>query len=277
MRHRFSDFSALSWNGLRVKNLQELNKPHIAVRCSRLIRASGAFQRSIAMSEKQQRKGTMYAFATIGARTERGGYVTSATSGLTICNLRAALVGDIVTYRDGSQAVITNGSGSLSIYRAKCFALVGSSLSNGDKITSTPWEDGKSGLFVPEGESPKGLFDPSYVPPPYEPGMRFALRGSTTRRGGVLREPGGEWSVDGEGVKVGIIGDTVHYADGTAARIVSGLAPKSNRSLAQFAHVGSVLDNGDTITDSPERSGTAGSEAWEVVTEEQMKNESEFA
>ncbi len=227
------------------------------------------------MSDQQERKGTLYAFATIGARTERGGYITSATSGLTICNLRAALVGDIVTYSDGGQAVIIDGSGSRGIDRAKCFALVGSSLSNGDKITSTPWEDGKSGLFVSEGESPKGLFDPSYVPPPCEAGMRFALRGSTTRRGGALLEPSGEWSVDGERVKVGVIGDTVHYPDGTTARIVSGLALKSNRSLAQFAYVGSVLDNGDTITDSPERTGTAGLETWEVVTEEQMKHEGE--
>jgi len=227
------------------------------------------------MSNQQERKGTLHAIATIGAQTKRGGYVTSATSGLMICNLRAALVGDIVTYRDGSEAVIIDGAGSLGIYRDESFALVGSSLSNGDKIISTPWEDGVSGLFVSEGEHPKGLFDPSYVPPPFEPGLRLALRGSTTRRGGVLRESGGEWSVDGERVKVGIIGDTVHYSDGTTARIVSGLALKVNRSLAQFAYVGSVLDNGDAITDSRERTGTAGIETWEVVTEEQMKHEGE--
>jgi uncharacterized Zn-binding protein involved in type VI secretion len=223
------------------------------------------------MSEQGKRKGILYAIATIGARTERGGYVTHATSGLTIRNLRAARVGDIVTYADGAEAVIADGSGSLACYHDKCFALVGSSLSNGDKIISTPWEDGKSGLFVPAGESPKGLFDPSYVPPPPEAGMRFALRGSTTRRGGALREPGGEWSVDRKRVKVGTIGDTVIYPDGTMARIVSGLAIRTNRQLAQFAYVGSVLDNGDTITDSPERTGTAGLETWEVVTDEQMK------
>jgi hypothetical protein len=227
------------------------------------------------MSNQEKRKGTMYAFATIGARTERGGCVTKATSGLVICNLRAALVGDVVTYGDGSEAVITDGSGSLSNYDANCFALVGSSLSNGDKIISTPWEDGVSGLFVPDGESPEGLFDPSYVPPPCAPGERFALFGSTTKRGGVLREPSGEWRVDGERVKVGIIGDRVCYPDGTMARIVSGLAIRTNRALTQFAYVGSVLDNGDTITDSPERGGTAGLETWEVVTEEQMNQASE--
>jgi hypothetical protein len=227
------------------------------------------------MSEKQERKGTMYAFATIGARTERGGYVTSATSGLVICNLRAALVEDIVTYRDGSQAVIKDGSGSLGFYHDKCFALVGSRLSNGDKIVFTPWNDGTSGLFVADGEKPKGLFDASYVPPQYAPGERFALFGSTTARGGTLREPGGEWNVDGKRVKVGVIGDKVYYPNGTTARIISGLAIKSNRALAQFAYVGSVLDNGDTITDSPDRSGSARLDTWEVVTDEQMKNQSE--
>jgi hypothetical protein len=227
------------------------------------------------MSNQERGKGTMYAFATIGARTERGGCLTKATSGLVICNLRAALVGDVVTYGDGSEAVITDGAGSLSIYDATPFALVGSHLSNGDKITSTPWEDGVSGLFVPEGEKPTGLFDPSYVPPPPEPANRFALFGSTTKRGGVLRDPGGEWNVDGERVKVGVIGNTVHYPDGTTARIISGLALKGIRERAPFAYVGSVLDNGDTITDSPERIGTAGLESWEVVTDQQIKHERE--
>lgn len=229
------------------------------------------------MPDQQKHKGTLYAFATIGARTERGGYVTKASSGLFICNLRAALVGDIVTYHDGSEAVIKDGSGSLSYDGDKCFALVGSNLSNGDKIVFTPWEDGQSGLFVAEDEKPEGFFDPSYVPPPYMPGKRFALFGSTTARGGVLREPGGEWNVDGERVKVGVIGDKVHYANGTTAQIISGLAIKTNRKLMPFAYVGSVLDNGDTITDSPARIGTAGPETWEVVTEERIKQESEVA
>ena len=150
------------------------------------------------MSGKEERKGTNYAIATIGARTERGGYITSATSGLTICSLQAALVGDIVTYGDGSEAVVIDGSGFLAAYGGKCFTLAGSRLSNSDRITPTPWEDGLSGQFIPEGESPIGLSDASNVPSPCESGERFALSGSTTGRGGVLREPGGEWSVDGE-------------------------------------------------------------------------------
>ena len=222
------------------------------------------------MSDQKRCKGTLYAFATVGARTERGGYITKATSGLVICDLRAALVGDIVTYPDGSQAVIKDGSGSLGSERANCFALVGSTLSNGDKIVFTPWEDRESGLFVAEGETPEGLFDASYVPPQCIPGERFALNGSTTARGGVLRVPGGEWSVDGKRVRVGIVGDKVQYANGTTARIISGLAIKANPTMSQFAYVGSVLDNGDTITDSPERKGSAWLDTGEIVTAEEM-------
>jgi uncharacterized Zn-binding protein involved in type VI secretion len=227
------------------------------------------------MSNQEQHKGKMYAFATLGARTERGGYVTRATSGLSICSLNVARVGDVVTYRDGSEATIIDGSGSLFVDYDKCGALVGSRLTNGDRIVFTPWDDGESGLFVAEGEKPEGLFDPSYVPPPVKPGYRFALQGSTTARGGVLREPGGDWRIDGDAVRVGIIGDLVYYADGTTARITSGLALFANRSLAQFAYVGSTLDNGDTITDSPERNGAAHADTFEPVTESQMKHESE--
>lgn len=71
------------------------------------------------MSGKEERKGTNYAIATIGARTERGGYITSATSGLIIRSLQAALVGDIVTYGDGSEAVVIDGSGFLAAYAGK--------------------------------------------------------------------------------------------------------------------------------------------------------------
>lgn len=229
------------------------------------------------MSNQERRKGTMYAFATIGARTERGGYVTSAKSGLTICNLRAALVGDVVTYGDGSEAAIIDGSGALFVEHGKCAALVGSRISNGDRIVFTPWNNCEFGLFVREGETPAGLFDPSYVPPPVEPGHRFALFGSTTARGGVLREPSAAWLIHGEEVKIGAIGDLVYYADGTTSRITSGLALVVNRKLAQFAYVGSSLSNGDTITDSPEREGVAHPDTYEPVTEAQVKRESEQA
>ncbi|WP_322061142.1 PAAR domain-containing protein [Paraburkholderia sp. J63] len=90
------------------------------------------------MSDQQERKGKKYALATIGARTERGGCVTSG-SDFRIGNLRVACVGDVVTYEDGSQAVIMDGAGIAMVFGGKPVALVGSSLSNSDRIVSTIW------------------------------------------------------------------------------------------------------------------------------------------
>lgn len=225
------------------------------------------------MSDQEQRQGTLYAIATIGARTERGGHVTRVSSKRSVCGLYIALVGDIVTYRDGSEAAITDGAGSRGVQNGRCVALVGSHLSNGDRIVSTPWDNGKSGLFVAQGESPEGLFDPSWVPPPSKPCWRYALRGSTTMRGGVLREPRGKWRSHSGDIEVGQLGDLLHYPDGSTARITSALALKANPAYAQFAYVGSRLDNGDTITHSPEREGGAHPDTYEPITAEQVKRE----
>lgn len=174
-------------------------------------------------------------------------------------------MGDIVTYRDGSEAAIIDGAGARLVDHGKCGALVGSRLSNGDRIVFTPWDDGKSGLFVSDGERPAGLFDPSYMPPPVKPGYRFAVYGSTTARGGVLREPNGEWNIDGKATRIGLIGDLVKYPDRSTARITSGLVLASNPDYASFAFVGSKLHNGDTITDSPHRHDDTSPDTFSTV------------
>lgn len=121
-------------------------------------------------------------FATIGALTARGGRITKATSGLTVAGLAVARVGDVVTYEDGSEAVITDGAGEYALSNDKPIALVGSGLSNGDRIVDTlqnSW-----GINVPDATDTNGLFDPEYVPPPPPPCYRLAVRGSTTANGG---------------------------------------------------------------------------------------------
>ncbi|NTZ83699.1 hypothetical protein FCJ61_11975 [Burkholderia metallica] len=201
-------------------------------------------------------------FATIGSLTERGGRVTSATSGVTLAGLEVARVGDVVTYDDGSEAAIIDGAGDTHS-DGKPFALVGSQLSNGDRIVETlrtSW-----GLHVPDGQRIPGLFDPTYVPPPAPLVYRLAVRGATTAHGGVLREPSGTWEVAEQIGKAGAIGDLIHYRDGSTARIVSGLGLTSCPDFAPLAFVGSELDNGDTITDSPERQGMASSAVFSVV------------
>lgn len=81
--------------------------------------------------------------ATVGSLTRRGGVVSSGRSGGQVVNssgelVAFSLVGDEVTYPDGSVATIVSGSGSSISSNGKGYALVGSVLSNGDEIISTP-------------------------------------------------------------------------------------------------------------------------------------------
>ncbi len=116
----------------------------------------------------------MHGFATIGSLTRDGGRVTKATSGLVIAGLSVARVGDVVTYDDGSEAVIINGAGYAAVYGDKPFALVGSELSNGDRIIQSLQID--RGIAEYHHKPIKGLFDSTYVPAPQEPNYRLAGR-----------------------------------------------------------------------------------------------------
>jgi uncharacterized Zn-binding protein involved in type VI secretion len=212
---------------------------------------------------KNEHKAPTHLFATVGALTERGGRVTTATSGLTLAGLEVACVGDVVTYDDGSEAAIIDGAGN-NHSEGKPFALVGSRLSNGDRITETlrtSW-----GIHVHDGQSVEGLFDPTYVPPSAAPAYRLAVRGATTARGGVLREPSSTWQVTPHLGKAAGVGDLIHYPDGSTTSVTSGLGLVDRPDFAPLAFVGSELDNGDTITDSPERQSTASSVVFSVVT-----------
>lgn len=81
--------------------------------------------------------------AVVGSLTRDGGKVSSASSGGKVITSSGefaefALVGDEVIYPDGSTAHIVSGSGSSISSNGKGYALVGSHLSNGDEIISTP-------------------------------------------------------------------------------------------------------------------------------------------
>ena len=89
---------------------------------------------------KQPESKNFHPFATVGARTEYGGRVTSG-SGFVICGLPVACVGDIVTgiAMPESPKVL--------------YAIVGSRLDNGDVITDSPHREPRtSTLFVPVDE-----------------------------------------------------------------------------------------------------------------------------
>lgn len=200
------------------------------------------------MSEKQS---ITYLFASAGARTERGGWVMT-DSKIIMHGLPIAAVGDIVQYEDGGQAVIVDGAGGAMVFGNQSCALVGSRLSNGDRVVST---FSTLGITVANGEQISGLFDPSYAPEPSPPGYRQVVRGATSARGGVVQNASGETAFDSKLGRAAMVGDQVHYADGSTATIVNGVVMKDRPSDIAYAIVGSQLSNGDVITDSPERKG----------------------
>jgi len=202
-------------------------------------------------------------FATIGSLTELGGRVTEASSGLKIAGLAVARVNDVVTYDDGSEAAILDGAGYAAVSGDKPFALVGSRLSNGDRIIESLQH--VQGVTEYHGRPIDGLFDPAYVPPPRKSSYRLAVRGAITARGGVLREPSSTMVINLGLGNAGAIGDLIHYRDGSTARIVSGLGLAEHHDYRPLAFVGSELDNGDTLTDSPEREGRASSTVFTIV------------
>ncbi|MDR5736560.1 MULTISPECIES: PAAR domain-containing protein [unclassified Caballeronia] len=205
-------------------------------------------------------------YATAGSRTERGGVVSKATGSVTIDEHCLALVGDVVTYPDGSEAVITDGAGFRLTNGVVPYALEGSGLSNGDRVVE-PLQR-KFGVAVTERTQIEGLFDPAYVVPPPAPSYRLAVAKSTTARGGVLRRTSGWWEVDTLG-RAAAVGDAVSYADGSIATIISGLHVTNGIGVsASLAFVGSRLNNGDVISDSPERRGLASAAVSSVVVED---------
>lgn len=207
------------------------------------------------MKDKQSKE-IKYLCVTIGSLTERGGRVTTATGGASHCGLGLASVGDVVTYTDGSEAVIVDGAGFMCVLDGRPAALVGSSLSNGDRIIETLWKDAY--FTVHEGEIIAGLFDSGYVPPPGTVQLwRFAVTGATTRQGGVLRKVTGTFQIRDTGRNAACTGDFIEYSDGTRAQIVTGVGLPDTPHFKPLAVVGSMLDNGDVITDSPHRNGHA--------------------
>lgn len=80
--------------------------------------------------------------------------------------------------------------------------------------------------------------------------FRFAVVGSLTRNGGVIRHASGNSTVGG--YKMARVGDKVVYADGSEATIISGAGSARIMQGASAALVGSMLDNGDEIISTPQ-------------------------
>jgi len=80
--------------------------------------------------------------------------------------------------------------------------------------------------------------------------FRFAVVGSLTRRGGVIRHASGGATTGG--LQLARVGDKVIYADGSEATIISGAGKARVMQGVSAALVGSILDNGDEIISTPQ-------------------------
>lgn len=79
----------------------------------------------------------------------------------------------------------------------------------------------------------------------------IAVNGSKTKQGGLVKASATQGKIGD--LSIARIGDDVIYADGTVAKIISGAGKVCIVEGLSAALVGSQLDNGDEIIDSPNR------------------------
>jgi len=141
-----------------------------------------------------------------------------------------------------------DGAGSALVIDSQPAALVGSSLTNGDWIVETLQQT--CGIAVPVGATIEGLLNADYVPSPYSgTTYRFAVKGATTRLGGVLREAPSDFAVSATHHNAARAGDYIEYGNGRRTQIVTGVGLPETPNFRALAIVGSLLENGDVITD----------------------------
>lgn len=77
----------------------------------------------------------------------------------------------------------------------------------------------------------------------------FAVNGSKTKNDGLVNASATQHTIDG--LAIARVGDEVIYADGTTSKIISGAGTACIVDGLSVAVVGSRLENGDEIVDSP--------------------------
>lgn len=98
--------------------------------------------------------------ATEGARTFRGGVIECASGVIKGTSRKVVRYGDIAVYPDGSIARVVSGCGEHSLDRGLPLAIVGSELSNGDVIVSSPYQ--KYTFDEVAGQPIEGLLVPGW-------------------------------------------------------------------------------------------------------------------
>ena len=106
----------------------------------------------------------IYNLATLGSKTQQGGEVVTATTGINIDGHRIARVGDMVRYPDGTECAIVSGAGIASVHNGQSVALVGSGVANGDTIIESLQSSAQI-IEYADGPSIPGLFQAGFVPP----------------------------------------------------------------------------------------------------------------
>ncbi|WP_180009365.1 MULTISPECIES: PAAR domain-containing protein [unclassified Acinetobacter] len=76
-----------------------------------------------------------------------------------------------------------------------------------------------------------------------------AFNSAKTKNGGLVRASNHTFKV--QGISLALIGDEAIYLDGSTAKIISGAGSLFNVDGRSAALIGSFLENGDEIIDSP--------------------------
>jgi uncharacterized Zn-binding protein involved in type VI secretion len=85
----------------------------------------------------------------------------------------------------------------------------------------------------------------------HKPYTKFyaAFNGAKTKKGGLIRASTDTYKV--KGISLALVGDEAIYADGSTAKIISGAGSAITVHNRSAALIGSPLENGDEIIDSP--------------------------
>jgi uncharacterized Zn-binding protein involved in type VI secretion len=77
----------------------------------------------------------------------------------------------------------------------------------------------------------------------------LAVNGAKTRNGGLVRARNDNYKANG--IAISCVGDEAIYTDGTTSKIISGAGQACKINGVSAALVGSRLENGDEIIDTP--------------------------
>ncbi|WP_211468288.1 PAAR domain-containing protein [Collimonas silvisoli] len=106
----------------------------------------------------------VYALATVGSKTARGGEVATSSAEMRVGGMKVALMGDLVRYPDGRESPIVSGAGYASVYEGKPLAIVGSHVENGDVIESSSQNAAKIIQYA-DDEAIPGLLEIGFETP----------------------------------------------------------------------------------------------------------------